>query len=69
MNFLSPLQFLERYLRLYELQSDKKIKDAAMDLCLKAMTKILFLDFPNSVIAGSALLLALTLYSDKESKA
>jgi len=40
MNFLSPLTFLERFLRLAELHDDYKVSTLAEELCKLAMTKI-----------------------------
>lgn len=48
MNFLSPLTFLERFLRLADLQEDFKVNTLAEELCRLAMTKIEFLDYKPS---------------------
>jgi len=58
MNFLSPLTFLERFLRLGEVQEDFKINTVAEELCKLAMTKIEFLDYKASQIAAAAYILA-----------
>lgn len=62
MTLVSPLTFLERYLRLLNVQDNDKIKSLALELCLRSMTKIIFSDFKPSIIAGAALLLGINIY-------
>lgn len=62
MTLVSPLTFLERYMRLLNVQDNDKIKSLALELCLRAMTKIIFSDFKPSIIAGAALLLGINIY-------
>lgn len=62
MTLVSPLTFLERYMRLLNVQDNDKIKSLALELCLRAMTKIIFLDFKPSIMAGAALLLGINIY-------
>jgi hypothetical protein len=61
MNFLSPLVFLERFLRLSEVHKDESVCNLAKELCQRAVAKIRFLDYKPSEIAGAALLLAINL--------
>lgn len=61
MNFLSPLTFLERFLRLGDLQEDYKVNTIAEELCKLAMTRIQFLDYKPSQIAAAAYVLATNL--------
>ena len=58
MNFLSPLTFLERFLRLGEVHEDFKVNTIAEELCKLAMTKIEFLDYKPSQIAAAAYIIA-----------
>jgi hypothetical protein len=51
-------------MRLMNIQNDSRVKEMAIEICLRAMSKIIFLDFKPSTIAGSALLLALNLKRD-----
>jgi len=62
MTLVSPLTFLERYLRILNVQDNDKIKSLALELCLRSMTKIIFSDFKPSIIAGAALLLGINIY-------
>jgi transcription initiation factor TFIIIB Brf1 subunit/transcription initiation factor TFIIB len=61
-SLVSPLTFLERFLRLLNVHDNDKIKQLAIEICLRSMTKIIFYDFKPSIIAGSALLLAINIY-------
>lgn len=63
MNFLSPLAFLERFLRLADVHEDFKVNTLAEELCKLAMTKVEFLDFKPSLIAAGAYVLAHNLSS------
>lgn len=69
MNFLSPLTFLERFLRLSDLQEDFKMNTIAEELCRLAMSKVEFLDYKPSQIAAAAYIIAnnLSSSSTKES--
>src|SRR5438874_1607688 len=58
MNFLSPLTFLERFVRLGDLHEDFKVNTIAEELCKLAMTKVEFLDYKPSQIAAAAYILA-----------
>jgi hypothetical protein len=58
---LSPLTFLERFLRLADLHEDYKIVTLSEELCKLSMTKVSFLDYKPSIIAGCALILACNL--------
>lgn len=58
-NFPSSLTFLERFLRIAELQSDPSVTSVAEDLLKVAVSKIIFLNFRPSLVAASALVLSL----------
>lgn len=61
MNYLSPLVFLERFLRLSEVHKEESISNLAKELCQRAVAKIKFLDYKPSEMAGAALLMAVNL--------
>jgi len=63
---ITPFHFLERYLRLLNLENDLSVKNIAVELCIRAVTKSIFLDYRPSIIAATALLLSINLNSDKE---
>jgi hypothetical protein len=65
MNFVSPLTFLERYLRLLNLHENHKVKALAVELSLRAMAKIIFLDYKPSIIAAAALVLAVSIRKER----
>ena len=54
----SPLSFIERFLRLGDLQADPIVLFKAKQLLKMATSMIIFLDFRPSLIAASALILA-----------
>lgn len=61
LNFLCPLHFLERFLRLSRLHDDYKITTIAEELCKQSLTKMEFLNFKPSVVAAAALTIAINL--------
>jgi hypothetical protein len=63
-NFLSPLPFLERFLRLAELHTDRNVTHIAIELLKLQASQINFLEFKPSLVAAAALVLALNLTSD-----
>jgi hypothetical protein len=65
MNLLSPLTFLERYLRLMNLHENLKVKALAVELCLRSMAKIIFLDYKPSMIAATSLILAINIRNEQ----
>jgi hypothetical protein len=62
-NFVSPLSFLERYLRISNLQCDYISTAIAVELLKLAASQMSFIDSKPSIIAVSALLLALNISS------
>ena len=70
LKYTSPLLFLERYYRLLFEEPDKKIMILSEELCLRAYSKAIFLDFKPSIIAGASLIVAwnLKLNSKREKK-
>lgn len=60
-NYPSSLTFLERYLRLAELQNDCVLIQAADDLLKVAASKIVFLDYKPSLVAAASICLGIAL--------
>ena len=60
-NYPAPLPFLERYLRIGDLQNDLHISSLAEELLLVAIKRILFLNFRPSLIASASLVIAYSL--------
>ena len=59
---LSPLQFLERFLRLTDLQENQLIKEKAIEILKIAALKVkLYREFRPSDLAASSLLVALSI--------
>jgi len=59
-NFISPLFFLERFLRLADLQIDKDVTMLAKELSIRARMKASFLEWKPSVIAGACIFLSVS---------
>jgi Cyclin, C-terminal domain len=61
LNFLCPLIFLERFLRLANVEKNEKLVLLAKELCQRAVAKIYFLNYKPSQIAAASYLLAVNL--------
>lgn len=57
-NFLSPLSFLERFLRLSECPKDSQLSVISLEIIKIAAADMSFLDFKPSEIAGAALVIS-----------
>lgn len=58
LTLLSPLSFLERFLRLTNTDCDQKLSILAKEICFVAKCKSQFLNFKSSYIAACALIIA-----------
>ena len=56
--FMSPLQFLERYLRLSDLHDNSDIVRVSKETIVLLRTKSLFLDYKPSQLAAAAFFIA-----------
>ena len=66
--FVSPLSFLERYLRLANLHLEKELGEKAKSLCIFARVKPQMLKYKPSLIAGACLFIAMAyIYEINES--
>lgn len=68
LNFLSPLIFLERFLRLTNLHLNGKLVLLSKELCQRAAARIAFLEFKPSEIAAAALIMAYNLTFSHQNK-
>ena len=56
--FMSPFQFLERFLRLTDFHEHQEIVDLAKEILLKARLRCASLEFKPSLLAASSFFLA-----------
>jgi hypothetical protein len=56
---VSPLQFLERFLRLSEYQEHTQVVSITKDVIIMARGKAVFLDYKPSLIAAAAFFVAI----------
>jgi hypothetical protein len=68
LSFISPMFFLERYLRLANLHDDFNVSKMAKELSIRAKMRAAMLDFKPSVIAAASLFLAVSSVHELNSK-
>jgi hypothetical protein len=65
-NFISPLPFLERFMRLSELQNNKNLRYVCLELLKLVTSQIKFLDYRPSLIAAASYVMGLNILCNQE---
>ena len=65
-NFVGPIQFLDRYMRILNCENDKDVRDAAISILVLQQFDEKMLDYNISQITAVALILAINIVKISE---